>query len=199
MARPGPAGSTVPQARFLTLLHCAAAAETEQNFMRSFHTLPPWQHRIKSCSVPSPGNRRRPGVVFLIGEPQRLASLRAAPPGLPVLVADPWAFGPARASPLVGLRTARLQRTRPPPFAESPVFTLVSKNSLRESHTRRDLNAAKVRIPPESVVANGITRHAPTSFQGTVTQTAVLSSVTAGPHPVAVQASTSAPASRHPS
>ena len=87
MARPGPAGNTVPQARFLTLLHCAAAAETEQSFMRTFHTLPPWQHRIKSCSVPSPENRRRPGVAFLIGEPQCLASLRAAPPGLLIFIA----------------------------------------------------------------------------------------------------------------
>jgi len=39
---PAPAGNTVPQARFLTLLHCVDAAETEHVFMRTLRTLPPW-------------------------------------------------------------------------------------------------------------------------------------------------------------
>ncbi len=76
--------------------------------MRTLCTLPPWQHRIKTCSVPSPGNRRRPGVAFLFGEPQRLASLRAAPPGLPDLL-PPLRLSPSRAG---APRESRIASTR---------------------------------------------------------------------------------------
>jgi len=68
-------------------------------------TLPPWQHRIKSCSVPSPGNRRRPGVVFLF----RRAAASCVPAGRTAgptcFSSRPLGFRPCQGQP-VGLPAA---------------------------------------------------------------------------------------------
>ena len=99
-ARPGPAGSTVPQARFLTLLHGASAAETEGVVMRrAYGTFRP-ERRITPPSVPSAGC----GPARAAPDPPTRRGWRryAPPPAGPTCLVATLAPTPSRAGALVG-------------------------------------------------------------------------------------------------